>query len=92
MAKLKPGVNNMSKQLPKGFKTLEDQMMIDYLLKDQVFLESVETDMGKLRKIFPDWEANKLVYIFEDGEMKESDLLQIVYKLRKINYMKEFSN
>lgn len=79
-------------ELPKGSRTLEDIIMIDHLLKDEIFIKSVEEDFGKVVHIYADWPRDKLVYKFLSGETKISNLSIIVQRLKAINYMKNFEN
>ena len=83
----------MSK-LPKGRRTLEDDMMIETLIKDPIFVQSVESEFGKLRRMWVDWKLNRIVYEFLDDTIKESTLAlnDILEKMREFNYMKEFEH
>jgi hypothetical protein len=83
----------MSK-LPKGRRTLEDDMMLETLIKDPVFVKSVEEDFGKLRRMWVDWSLNRIVYEFLDNSVKESTLSlnELLKKMRDFNYMREFEH
>lgn len=82
-------------KLPTGIRlapTLEDVQMIDYLCKDDLFIQSIEETTGKLVRIYPDWKNDSLVYELISGEFKHSILSKIIEKLHEIDYMKEFEN
>lgn len=79
-------------ELPRGVRTLEDIIIIEHLVKDEIFIESVESDFGKVRRIYPDWIKDKLVYELLDGTKKLSKLSLIVQRLKAVNYMKQFEN
>lgn len=82
----------MTIELPRGSRTLEDIVMIENLIKDDIFLQSVESDFGKTRRIYADWPNDKLVYELLDGSKKISRLSLIVQRLKAVNYMKNFEN
>lgn len=78
--------------LPSGIKTVEDEMIIDYLSKDPVFIESMEITLGKIIRIYPDWDTRHLVYELLDGNIKESKIDGVLVELKKMNYLKEFEH
>jgi hypothetical protein len=69
---------------------IEDRAIINFLLNDPVFIRSVEDSEGKLQQMWPDWDANVLVYEFKDGSIKESKLTitEILEKIDELGYMK----
>ena len=85
-----------SKDLPKGQVNLDEHIenaqLIEYLIKDELFIKSIEDSEGPLKRLWPDWYRGKLFYEMKDGSLKESDLYLIIEKLKKINYLKEFSH
>jgi hypothetical protein len=82
----------MNAVLPLGYKTLEDESIIAYLCKDELFIESIEAEYGKLSHIYADWREDKLVYEFKDGDAKCSDLTEIIRVLRKQKYLDNFKH
>lgn len=79
-------------KLPKGNPTIEDAMIIEHLVKDQVFLMSMEETLGKIRRLYADWGTGHLVYELLDGSIKESEISKILVKLKEMNYLKEFEH
>lgn len=71
---------------------MDDKDLIDHLLRDTLFRESIESEMGKLREIFADFDSNELVYVFRDGDMKASNLQNIITELRRVGYLNEIVN
>ena len=63
--------------------------MIALLFRDVVFINSIEDEMGKIFNLYADWKLNKLVYELQSGQMKESNLTDVIKHLRKIGYDKE---
>lgn len=84
------------KKLPKGKVNMDEVLrnarLIELLISDEIFLQSVEESEGKVKRIWPDWNIGKLIYEMQDGSLKESDLKLILDKLKKINYEKEFNH
>lgn len=80
------------KKLPLGM--IEDRNLIDRLINDPIFIQSVELDLGSVRRIYPDWLANQMVYEMLDGSTKiaKVKLSEMVKKLKDMNYMNEFMN
>lgn len=79
-------------KLPKGNPTIEDALLMDHLIKDEVFKMSMEETLGKISKIYPDWATGHLVYELLSGDIKESEISGILQKLKEINYIKEFEH
>ena len=78
--------------LPKGINAIEDEMIIDYLCKDELFLESIEAEFGKIESVYADWKNDALVYVFIDGEEKCSNLTEIIRVLKSIDYLKSYEH
>lgn len=74
-------------ELPKGSETLEDFILVDHLLRDPIFLESIESTDGKLWKVFADWKRDRLVYEFVNGTVKESSLSLAIKRLKDLKYL-----
>lgn len=85
-------MNSKTLRLPKGFPTLFDEQVIDFLCRDETFRASVEESLGKIEKMYPDWPAGMLVYELIDGDTKYTELKQLVSKLNEMEYMKEYQN
>lgn len=79
-------------KLPKGCKTVEDETALEQLIKDEIFIKSIEDDYGKVKRIFADWENNRIVYVMRSGLVKESELEPILENLRNINYLAQFQH
>jgi hypothetical protein len=81
-------------ELPKGSKTLEDYQIIDQLIKDPIFIQSVEADLGSVIRIFPVWSEDRMYYELLDGSTKVAKvkLTDMVKKLKDMNYMRDFFN
>lgn len=82
----------INQQLPHGQRTLEHEMIIDQLTKDEVFLGSMAEDLGTIIKVYPDWDNNRLVYELRNGNTFESKLSDLIKKMKEINYMKDFAH
>jgi hypothetical protein len=82
----------MTTVLPPGYKTLEDEAIIAYLCKDELFIESIEAEYGKLSNIYPDWHSDHLVYEFYEGDPKCSNLTEIIRVLRKQRYLDNYKH
>ena len=78
--------------LPKGTKTVEDEEILEQLIKDEIFIKSVEEEYGKVKRLFVDWENHQLVYVLATGIVKESDLAGILKRLKKSDYLKQFQH
>lgn len=78
--------------LPEGYRTLEDETIVDLICKDELFKESLEAEFGKIDQIYPDWINDCLVYQFADGEEKCSVLSEIIKVLKGIEYLKTYSH
>lgn len=81
----------MDLQLPKGLFTIEDQLIVHYLVSDPIFKKSAEDDMGPISRIYPDWQGNKLVYVTLTGE-ESHDLRALLDYAIKIGYLNSFKN
>lgn len=79
-------------ELPSGSRTIEDQAIIECLLKDESFRQSMEEKIGKIGRIWADWPADRLFYEKYDGDLAWSILSKLIKKLREIDYIKEFLN
>lgn len=66
--------------------------MIELLIKDPVFIASIEEDTGKLLRVWADWPNYRIVYEIYNGEIKESDIGKILLLLKRIEYMKDFEH
>lgn len=79
--------------LPKGNQnelSSDDELIVAHLLKDEIFIESIEAEYGKIKALYPDWRTDKLVYEFVSGKSLCSDLSEIIRALKDINYIKYF--
>lgn len=79
-------------KLPHGFRSLEDQEIINKLITDEFFKKVMEEDMGKIRRIYADWDAGYLKYELLSGLVKQSKITELVAKMKEINYMKDFAH
>lgn len=79
-------------RLPKGNPSLEDALMIEHLVKDKTFIDSMEETLGKIRRVYADWGTGHIVYELLDGNIKESEIAPILERLRRLNYLKEFEH
>lgn len=79
-------------KLPKGLAPLEDMLIIDHLINDEIFIKSIEEEMGRIIRLWADWESKTLVYELSSGKVKQSKLDKILSQLKKMNYMKEFEH
>lgn len=77
----------MKAALPQGNKPAEDETIVSQLVVDELFKESIESEYGKITKIYPDWRTDKLVYEFLDGSSKYSVLSEIVKALKDLKYL-----
>jgi len=71
---------------------MTDKYLIDMLLTDQTFLDSVEEDIGKIEQLYADWDRRLIVYKTETGIKKEIDLDKVLKFLRKSNYGKDLTH
>ena len=69
---------------------MSDKELIKNLCEDHIFKESVESEYGKVLRIFPDWEQRILIYEFAGGDFLHSLLDPIIKKLRAIKYENYF--
>jgi hypothetical protein len=65
---------------------MSDEDLIEAICRDDIFRQSIESELGRLRRIFPDWKKRILIYEFETGNQKHSDLDQILDALKDLNY------
>jgi hypothetical protein len=79
-------------ELPVGARTLEDKLIIETLMKDEIFIASIEESDGKLRRMYPLWEQDLMIYEFYSGLVIRGKLSKLLKRLRDINYMDEFAN
>lgn len=84
-------------ELPKGkgqinLNAEEDEMIVYLICKDALFIESIESEFGKLKAVYADWKADKLMYDFVDGDAKYSNLTEIINKLKDLDYLKEYTH
>jgi hypothetical protein len=68
----------------------QDELIVFHLLDDETFKESIESEFGKLQKMYPDWRTDQLVYEFLDGSAKYSILSEIVKALKDMGYLNTF--
>ena len=68
----------------------QDELIIMHLMDDELFRESLETEYGKIIKMYPDWRTDQLVYEFLDGSAKYSILSEIVKTLKDLDYLNSF--
>ncbi len=69
-----------------------DELIVFHLMDDETFRESIESEFGRLSKIYPDWLSDKLIYEFFDGSSKYSNLTEIVRALKDLGYLKSIMN
>lgn len=79
-------------RLPHGAQTLENELIVNYLINDEVFKASMEHDLGKVVRMYADWERDALVYELLDGTTFESVLSKLIKEMKRIGYMKEFEH
>lgn len=79
----------MEKSLPKGQQTIEDETLVAHLIQDELFRESIESEFGRLTKIYPDWRTDQLIYEFLNGSSKYSILSEIIKTLKDLGYLKD---
>lgn len=72
--------------------SIEDALMIEHLVEDQTFIESIENSIGKINRLYADWNTGRIVYELLDGDIKESKIEPILERLRELNYLKEFEH
>lgn len=78
--------------MTKGKPSLDDALMIEHLIHDNTFIESMEETLGKVTRIYPDWVTGHLIYELLDGNIRESKIEPILENLRRSNYLKEFEH
>jgi len=69
---------------------MSDKELIQNLCEDHVFRESIESEYGKVTRIYPDWDQKILIYEFIDGDYLHSDITPILKRLREIKYENYF--
>jgi hypothetical protein len=67
-----------------------DKIIIEHLVKDEVFIASIEENFGEISEIQIDYQKNKLIYILKYSGIAESNLDEILKKLKEINYQGTF--
>ena len=65
----------------------KDELIVFHLMDDETFKESIESEFGRLARIYPDWKADQLIYEFMDGSAKYSILSEIVKTLKDLGYL-----
>ena len=66
--------------------------MIEHLIHDKDFFDVSQSSIGAIRKIYVDWENDRLVYELISGSTKQSRIKGILNMLRGLNYMKRFEH
>lgn len=79
----------MEELLPKGLQPIEDETLVAQLIQDDVFKESLESEFGRITKIYADWRSDKLIYEFLNGDRKYSVLSEIVKTLKDLGYLRD---
>lgn len=78
-------------ELPKGYYSVEDEAICHYLINDPIFKMSAEEDLGKILRIYPDWQANRLVYVTLTKEVSHN-LRALLDYAKNVGYLKSFEN
>ncbi len=78
-------------ELPYGYDIKNDRDLINHLIKDNIFIDSIESELGPISQLYADWANDKIVFILKSGRNKESSITGIIAFLKKINYQKEIS-
>jgi len=71
---------------------MTDKDLIELLCKDDVFRESIESEYGKIKEIFPDWIERTLVYHFANETFKHSDIDLILKAIKDVGYGEQFAH
>lgn len=79
-------------RLPHGTRTLEHELIVNHLINDEVFKASMEHDLGKVTRMYADWDRDALVFELLDGSIYESVLSKLIKEMKRINYLKEFEH
>lgn len=79
-------------ELPEGAKTLEDVTIIEHLMKDEIFIASIEEKDGKLVRMYPIWKEDLMIYELASGFVIRGRLSKLIKRLKEINYMSDFTN
>jgi hypothetical protein len=77
--------------LPRGAKTVEDVTLINLIIKDEIYIGSMESEYGKIKNVHADWDQGLVIYEFLNGDMKSSDIDKLLSKLKEINYLAEYA-
>lgn len=64
-----------------------DKEIIEALIKDETFVQSIEYSEGKVKEIYADWEAGKVVYTFLSGRVSYLWFDDIIGFLKKNKYL-----
>ena len=67
---------------------ISEKIMVDLLIKDDVFIKQAKEDVGNVIEIYPDYSENRLVYILDDGSEHYADLRKLIDTMNELNYMK----
>lgn len=67
---------------------VSEKIMIELLIKDEMFINQAREDVGNVVDIYPDYHENKLVYILDDGSENYADLRKLIDTMTELNYMK----
>jgi len=68
---------------------MSDKEIVNLLLKDRIFLESIESEFGKVKEIWADWTNNRLIYDLLSGSQKFSVLTDLIDSVKKSGYVQE---
>jgi hypothetical protein len=75
--------------LPRGSRPIEDVTLIEDLIKNPTFIESIESDLGKIENIYPEWTKNVIIVELLNGQDKEIDITWLLEQIKKFKYEKE---
>lgn len=67
----------------------DEEFLVSQLINDEIFRESIESELGKLVRIYPDWKSDHLVYEFLNGKSLYSNLSGIIKQLKDMDYLKD---
>ncbi len=73
-------------------RRIKDSDLIEELIKDHVFISSIEESLGKLKRVYANYKLGKLIYEFENGDYKESSIKRVCQKLIDIKYLNSISH